>query len=405
MKVRSHRKTPRRSVQRKNDVIAAVESALIKRVRSTNGISRVELARELNIAPSTIGTYVDRLICERFLREGAKQETAAGRPRIHVELNPEGGQFIGVDFYAERITAIAVDFAEVPRQRISHEIQPDDTPATIVEKICSAIEEVMADNARQVLGIGIGTPGPVDKAHGMATEYRYLPSFENVSLADPISHRFRQPVYLENTVNAMTLAELWFGSGKNVSDFACIGVRSGVGAGIVIDGKLHCGRANAAGEIGCWQCPVPSQSTTGPATNHLEEIASTRAIVRAVTSRLRQGKRSVLSAADGPPTIDDVIQAHQQGDGLAQETVLDAAHSLGWAAAHLGIAMEPQKIIFAGPLTALGDGLLEPVREMLNTLYGPTGLQLPTVENSTMGEFSGALGAAALVADQWKPLR
>src|SRR5437879_9211441 len=101
------RPSGRRKIKRK--IIANLEAELLRRVRANEGLSRVELARQLHLAPSTAGAYVDRLIAEGFLFERQKAERDFGRPPTLLSLNPEGGRFIGVDFEAHNIMATVVD--------------------------------------------------------------------------------------------------------------------------------------------------------------------------------------------------------------------------------------------------------------------------------------------------------
>src|SRR5437016_10788518 len=168
----------------------AIESEILKQVRAHPGISRVALARDLRIAPSTAGTYVGRLITEGFLAESEKGECEAGRPPTTLRLNPEGGQFIGVDFEARNIMAMAVDFSDRPLKQTHKTIQKSDSVADIVAKIERAINEVLPDNQGRLLAIGVGVPGLVDPAKGIALSYKYINRWKNVSLATPLAKRF-----------------------------------------------------------------------------------------------------------------------------------------------------------------------------------------------------------------------
>src|SRR5215472_15421587 len=113
----------------------SIESEILRRVRARPGISRVALARDLRIAASTVGNYVGRLITEGFLTESEKAESEAGRPPTTLRLNPEGGQFIGVDFEAHNIMAMAVDFSDRPLKHVHNTIEKTNTVADILKKI------------------------------------------------------------------------------------------------------------------------------------------------------------------------------------------------------------------------------------------------------------------------------
>lgn len=390
------------------DQLASIESEILKQVRARPGISRVALSRRLQLAPSTVGNYVGRLITEGFLAESAPAETAAGRPPTALRLDPGGGQFIGVDFEARNIMAMAVDFSDRPLKHAHKEIQKSDSAAEIIRKIEQAIDEVLPDKSAKLLAIGVGVPGLVDPVQGIAIHYKYINHWKDISLAAPLAKRFGVPVYLENTVRSMALAELWFGQGRGLKNWICLGIRSGIGVGIVAGGQLQHGADYRAGEIGRWLCPGLSRSAAKffelPATSliELQEIASVRAIVAAL-DRARHKEKSLLSARNGALTFADVVQASAQRDRLTVEMIKVAADALGWALAQLALAVNPSHAILTGPLTLLGDTLLNPLRRRAEEILRTAGGSVPAIINSTMGEYSGAVGAAALAVDVWKP--
>jgi len=392
--------------------MANVDSEILKRVRACPGVSRIELARELQIAPSTVGNYVGRLITEGFLVESEKMGNEGGRPPTALRLDPDGGQFIGVDFEARNIMAMAVDFSDRPLKHAHRSILETDSVAQIIAKLEEAIVEVLPENPSRLLAIGVGVPGLVDPNQGIAIHYKYINNWRNVPLAGPLAERFGVPVYLENTIRSMTLAELWFGQGRGGKDWLCVGIRSGIGAGIVAGGQLQRGADYRAGEIGRWRCPQSSQAvarffTSGdtPTETELQEISSVRAVVKALERARKETKKSVLSAHPQPLVFADVVRAAQQRDALTTQVIGVAAEMLGWAVAQLVLALNPDRVILAGPLTLLGDTLLDPLRKRAEKILVASGAEIPAILNSTMGEYSGALGAAALAVHEWKPSR
>ena len=401
-----------KDVHKKSAVIAEVEAALVKHIRAADGLSRIELASALTLSPSTVGVYVDRLLREGILIDGEKAAVGVGRPRTTVMLNPEAGQFVGVDFHADEILAISMDFAQNLVKRASQPIRRTDTVDDVVRGIVRAISEVVPSDQSRLLGIGFGCPGPVDREQGTAREYRYIRGFKNVPLVVPITKQFKVPVYIENTANAMALAELWFGQGRDLRDFACLWIRSGIGAGIVVNRKLYSGMADGAGEIGLWQCPVYRRNADGgfrplrqDGLRELEEIASVHAMQASLTQAIASGRHS--EAGDRPRSLDadQIIEAYRAHDSLTRTVVDAAAGSLGWAITHLLFCLAPERVVLAGPLAALGDDFLKPMLETAAQRFAPTGLPPPPIVMSTLGPFSGALGAAARVVDQWKPER
>lgn len=389
-----------------------LEAHILKRVRASSGASRVDLARALGMAPSTAGIYVERLIEGGYLAETDKATREAGRPPILLNLNPQAGEFVGVDFEARNIMAVAVDFSDKPLRNAHTQIAETDSVDEITRKIEQTIARVLPSDPKRLLAIGVGVPGLVNSAQGIAIYYEYIANWKNIPLGRHLEERFRAPVYLENCVRSMALAELWFGQGLDINDFLCIGIRSGIGAGMILNGRLYSGAYHSAGEFGHWHCPVVSGKAAAwfaadaaktPFAPELQEVASVRAILRALGKAIASGEKTILSDRSGSLTFQDVIQAMQQRDPLTLLIISEAAKCLGWAIGQLVLVLDPKKVVLAGPLTLLGENILQPLRAVADSIILSEGSKPAEIVNSTMGEFSGALGAAALAVNEWKP--
>ncbi|HEX3717129.1 MAG TPA: ROK family transcriptional regulator [Verrucomicrobiae bacterium] len=387
-------RSPVRSTSRrfkiKQESIANIEGDLLRKVRAQEGLSRTELARSLNLAPSTVGIYVDHLIEEGFLSEGKRVGREFGRPPTALGLNAQGGRFIGVDFEARNIMATAVDFSQKPLRQFHDTIAAEDSVRRILEKIENAICEVIGESGHRVLAIGVGVPGSIDPRDGVAHHYKHIRDWHNIPLGEPLSARFRVPVFLENNIRSMALAELWFGQGRGLQDFICLGMRSGIGAGIIIDGHIYHGSNNLAGEVGDWPCcPVDGQ----PGFATLEEIAS----VRGIQASLAED----ASFAGGEFSISQLDKAAQDGNKNVEALLDRLARTLGLVISQLNCAFNPGKIILAGVFPAFGNPFLEKLRERFRAASRSE--NLPPLVISDLGEFNGAIGAAALAVHQWKP--
>lgn len=405
---------PRR-IKAKHQHVASLEAEILRRVRARGGRSRVQLARELKLAPSTAGIYVDRLVRDGFLLESAAAEReTAGRPPTVLVPNPQGGCFVGVDFEARNLMATVVDFSQQPLRQVHKTIRPADSAQQILAKITQAIEQLTEDDARPVLGVGVGVPGTIDPVNNIAVHYDFIPGWNQVPLGTQLSERFGVPVYLENNIRSMALAELWFGAGRGLRNFVCVGVRSGIAAGVLVGGHLLHGAGHRAGEIGHWVGPVPEElaeapprargdSRCWPAGARLEQVASLTAIVAAAERGRERGLATSLASVSGELTIDDVLNAAREGDGFACSLVSAVARVHGWVAHQLDQLFDPERIIYAGPLADLGDLFLATVRETARQL-GDAGHE-PVIVASTLGQYNGAVGAAALALHQWKPKR
>jgi glucokinase len=387
----------------KHESIASQQADLLRHVRARDGMSRVELARSLNLAPSTVGIYVDHLVEEGFLFEGKAKERDFGRPPTILALNPQGGRFVGVDFEARNIMAVAVDFSQKPLKQFHDTIAVGEPVEAILKKIEHALEVVAAREHRRVLAIGVGVPGVTNPQTGVAVSYKHIKGWENVPLVERLTKRFGVPVFLEHNIRTMALAELWFGQGRGVRNFICLGVRSGVGAGIVIDGKIYRGAGNRAGQIGEWPCALGGLQPVGAAQdgfNRLEQITSFQPAQARLAGSAKPAPDSLVAPGTELP-LESLVQAAQAGDELVLGILDRAAQTFGLALNQMNCAFNPEKIILAGVFTVFGDLFLDRLQEHLRKFAPTSGT--PLVVNSTLGNFNGALGAAALAVHEWKP--
>jgi predicted NBD/HSP70 family sugar kinase len=397
-------------VKIKHDAIAACEAELVRCLRLHGKLSRVQLARALNLAPSTVGIYVDRLVREGFLAEATKAETEFGRPPTLLSPSNRRGQFIGIDVESRNVLASSLDFSLNPITQLRYSLGTRGNARRVLETIDQAIEQLVDRDDRELLGIGVGIPGPVDTTRGIGLYYEFIDGWENVALADRLQKRFKVPVHLENNTHSMALAELWSGQGRGVENFICIGARGGIAAGIVVGGQLYRGANNLAGRIGGW--PVndarrrnDGKSDRGPRrSQRLEDIVSVRSILESLSGRRGQNGRST-SADQSEVEFQTIVEAAQQGDVAVGDVLNRAAETLGAAISQWNLLLNPRKVILAAPIAALEQQFIEPVRETVASLSPAHDAHLPEIVGSELGEFIGTLGAGALAAQHWKPNR
>lgn len=383
----------------KQQTIADIEAALIREVRRRDASSRVQLARRLSLAPSTVGIYVDRLIGEGYLREGQKIQAGSGRPATVVELNPHAGEFIGVDFDARLIVATSIDFSQNVQRRAQRTVLASDSTPDVLAKIEDVIRELTGPTA--LLGIGVAVPGAVDSERGIARHYEYIPGWQDVPLVDVLSQRFGVPVHLENNIRSFALAEQWFSQRPAVSNYICLGIRSGIGAGVVIDGQLHRGSDGLAGEIGSWPCLAAGSDGTYQ-TVTLERLASVRALLNRLTDEVQRGTSTTLKLYRGRVTLDELLRAAQESDPLVLRSLHDAAEAVGRVIAQCSLLLNPDRVVIAGPLAELTEAFLEPISRSVDQYAVPQHAKKPEIVASSFGDYGGALGAAALAVHQWR---
>ncbi|WP_437222727.1 ROK family protein [Planctomicrobium sp. SH661] len=367
---------------------------MVRHLRNTHGVSRVELARRMDLSPSTVGRYVDRLIESGFLQEGSKLAQAAGRPPTVLGLNPAAGCFVGIDIERRQFWITAVDFAQQPLNSKRIRIQPTESAEDVFAKAERVIASIVGSHG-PLQGIAMGVPGVFDMKTGTTLHYEHIRGWQKLPLKQRFEKRFGVPVSLENNIRVMALAEELFGQGRDVNDFICLGIRSGIAAGIVIDRRLHTGPDHLAGEIGNWPCDQGLP---------LEQLASLSAILKILEEAIQAGERTSLSLRDGSLRVQDVLAAAREADPLVLDVLWNAGKVVGGVLAQMSFVLNPERIIISGPLAELKSQFIRSIQETMETMVRPPHGSMPNVVGSTLGEYAGALGGAALAVGQWSPL-
>ena len=367
---------------------------IIRKVRDRGALSRVELARELGVAASTIGRHVDDLVEKQYFTETLEPTSLAGRPPVRLRPNAKRGCFVGVDFHADHLFSTAVDFAQETIEQKSYPLDGSKGTAHVLDEIARAFEDMRTATQLPVLAAGIATPGRVDTARGLALCYAHVPGWKDVPLAAHIKAVLGANVYLENNIRAMALAERWFGEARGCQDIICLGVRIGVSAGIIREGSLATGFRELGGEIRGWNCPVfdaKAEKWEWKPGATIEKHASMPSVLQRFSelSGRKIGQEEFLDAA-------------KQGAPHAITAVREIAAIHGWAISQMVQLIDPELVVLAGPLTILGDLYLEAVSKMAVQFESDWHPDIP-IKISALGEYAGAVGASALALANWRP--
>lgn len=369
---------------------------IIRKVREHSGLSRVELARVIGVAASTIGRHVDALVATGYFTEAVEPTKEAGRPPTRLRPNPARGCFIGVDFYADMMFATAVDFAQETIAERKVPLRGHLGMDVVLKDITTALREMALETDLPLLAVGLAVPGRVDTRRGVGLKYVHVPGWENVPLSSLVGDAVGAPVFIENNIRTMSLAERWFGEGRGCQDLVCLGVRYGIAAGVIRDGQLATGHQELGGEIRGWNCPVynaPEDRWEWRSGGTFEKHASVNAALE---------RYAGLIGATAPMTLEVFLQAAREGDAHALTAVREVAAVHGWAIAQIVQLIDPEIVVLAGPLTSLGDVYLEPVRTFALQFESDYHPSVPILI-SDLGEYAGAVGAAALALEKWRP--
>lgn len=374
---------------------ADFSAEIIRKVREHEALSRVELARELGVAASTIGRHVDAIIGAGYFSETVEPTREAGRPPTRLRPVPGRGCFIGVDFHASQLYATAVDFAQQRIAELTVPINASQGVDAVMAAIAEAVRKMRNEARIPVLGVGVATPGRVDTLRGHGLLWSHCPGWKDVPVAARIRETAHAPAFVENNIRVMALAERWFGEPRGCQHLICLGVRVGVSAGVIREGQLATGYRELGGEVRGWSCPVfdaVEEKWRWIPGATLEKYGSVPAVVAryAALSGHKEAKQN------------DFFEAVKMSDRHALVALREAAAVHGWAISQMVQIIDPEIVVLAGPLTQVGEAYLEAVTNFalqFESDYHPSA----PIRISELGEMSGAVGAAALALQRWRP--
>ena len=287
--------------------------------------------------------------------------------------------------------------------KISVPTRADMGPECVVDKITSVSEELLEQNGLSLVNIravGIGAPGPLNPAEGTVDAAPNLPLFENTPLREMVSQRLGKPTILENDANAACWAEHVMGAGKGVDNIVLFTLGTGIGGGIIADGKLVHGSSGHAAELGHIIIYPGGRICVCGQKGCLEAYASANSTAKRAIEAIQKGTPSTLTKTlehNGDITSKDVFEHAANGDTLAKEIVEGTTKALALGCAKVAYLIAPELIIFAGGMIAAGDLLLNETRRFFERCIAKTSKKR-SIEMcfASLGEDAGVIGALAL---------
>jgi glucokinase len=308
---------------------------------------------------------------------------------------------IGVDLGGTQIRALRTDLSGKKAARAEQLTLAQQGPQAVLSRILETVREVTAGiSQEEILGLGIGAPGPIDSA-GVVHDPPNLPGWKGVSLVDELAGPLGLPIYAGNDANLGALAEHRFGAGIGVDHLVYLTVGTGIGGGVISHGRMLTGWRGFAAELG-HQTLDPDGPLCGCGQpGHLEAFASGPAIAREARKALEQGRSSTIPEhADGAVTAKSVAAAAMAGDALAIELLRQAGYYLGLGLANLIHTLEPQRILIGGGVSLAGELLLEPARQTVDQRLMSPVYRGVEILAAALGPDVGLMGAAALVMQE-----
>lgn len=272
-----------------------------------------------------------------------------------------------------------------------------------VNNIKQAIYDLMKETklcTKDIEGIGFGFPGQVDYKSGIVRLAPNIPGWVEVPIAKLIEDEFKIPTRVDNDVRCAALGELNYGAGQGCENLICITVGTGIGSGLIVNGKLVRGASNAAGEIGHIKMQIHDGPICGCGdTGCLEAFASGPSIVAMAEDYIKGGKSTKYrEMANGNPITPYIVcEAAKAGDPVAQRIFTIMGEYIGVGLASVVNLLNPEKIIVGGGVADAGDLLLNPLKETLYKRAMKIAGSAVEVASAQLGNTAGVIGASLLI--------
>jgi len=317
---------------------------------------------------------------------------------------------LGIDLGGTKTLAAVIDITtgEVvasARKRTRAERGQDFVSQRTIELATSAITDANLPDGTEILAIGVGAAGQIDRKNGVVVDAPNL-GVHDMQLGSILGNQFGKPVYVGNDVEVAAQGEYLFGAGKGYNNFVCMFVGTGIGSGIVQNGKLYTGLSGTAGEVGHMTLVADGRICGCGSRGCLEAYASRTAITKSIMAEIHHGRASILSddalkqLKEGETIIRSGILANaiQQKDELVTEMILEAANYLGYGIASVLNFYNPDAVILGGGVIEAIDLLYETAVHRARTTALTAPAKKTPILRVKLGDFSGVVGAACLGA-------
>ena len=364
---------------------------VINALRDQGMVSRAEIARRTGLSRSTVSSLVSELQADGLVVEreepGAAHGEQGGRPPILLSFDASAGAALGIDFGHSHVRVAVSDLSSNILAERSAPMDIDHAAHegldVALELIGEALDEAGVERSR-VIGAGLGLPGPVDQIDGVIGSSAILPGWVGVAAGEEMRRWLDVPVSVDNDANLGALAELTHGAGRGASELVYLKVSSGIGAGLILGGRLHRGTGGVAGELG--HILVAPEGAVCRCGNRgcLETAASTGALLE------------MLRRSHGELTVAEMLRLARDGDLGCRRVIADAGRVVGSAVAVVLNLLNPQLLVVGGDLAEAGDLLLDGVRSSVRLAALPAAADAAGVVAGVLGERAQVLGALAL---------
>ncbi len=354
--------------------------------------SRSDLARLTGLSRTTVGSLVADLQRQRLVVEqevDGERQAGRGRPPVLLRLDATAGVAVGIHFDHDEVRVALADLSSTVLGEDRREIDVDHSATDSIDLAVEMVRSIQRDtrvDRSHVVGAGVALPGPVDRRSGKIGSAAILPDWAGLRAQRLLAQRLELHVEVDNDANLGALAEASFGAGRGLKNVVYVMLGTGIGAGLVLDGRVHRGAAGLAGELGHVQVRPDGAVCRCGNRGCLETVAGERALAALLRPHLG---REV--------TTRDLLDLVAAGDLGATRVLNDAGLAIGRVLADLCNALNPEAIIVGGELSEAGEPLLNGIRESVDRYALPAAAQSIRVLRAELGDRAEVVGALALV--------
>jgi predicted NBD/HSP70 family sugar kinase/biotin operon repressor len=370
---------------------------VIETLRTTGSMTRSELARKTGLSRTTISTLLNELIEQGLVAEASDDggRRGAGRPATVVRLDHSAGAAVSIDVGARHLAVAVGDLAHRVMAERWTQLPPDHRGEDGMDHAAKLVREMLDEagvSERSVIGAAMGLPAPISQPDGLVASSNILPGWAGMQVTEEMAERIRMPVFIENDSNLGALAESAWGAGAGIDQLAYIKAATGIGSGLVQDGKLFRGTTGTAGEIGHTTVAEDGPICRCGNRGCLELYAGGGALLEA----LHQSHPEI-------ETLEQVVQMARENHPACARVLADAGRHIGVAIANLINLFNPRRIVVGGELAGAGDLLLQPMRVAAERSAVQTAVRAVEIVPGVLGHRAEVLGGLALVLfEPWR---
>jgi predicted NBD/HSP70 family sugar kinase len=366
-----------------SELRSANRERLLRLLREQGTLTQAQIARASGLSPATVSS-----IARDLREEGWLEDVDTGGKRTALALSRTAGVAVGIDFDHAHVRVAIADLAHTVLAEAEEPLEIDHEAGDGIALAGRMVRELMHDvgvTEDRVTGVGMGVPGPLRRDSGEIGDSAILPGWFGQQPGALMSEELGRTVRVENDANLGALAEIVWGAGRGCTELVYVKVATGVGAGLVLNGRLYEGHAGTAGEIG--HVTVDERGPICRCGNRgcLEVFAGADAVLEPL--RRRHGRELRLR---------DVVRLAEDGDLGCQRVVAGAGRALGLSIAGILNLLAPERVVVGGELAAAGDLLLDPLRAVVRRAAIASLRETPVLMG-VLGERAEVLGAVALV--------